>query len=272
MSIGLWLVLLLAVVQGLTEFLPVSSSGHLVLLESLFGLRGDGGAGGVLFEISVHVGTLAAVLLVYREKVWELVTGAFRFLASGFGEARGEAVYVGHMAVASVPAAIVGFLLHDEIGALFDSPRTTSVMFVATALVLAASRIGRQERKLTMATALLVGVAQAVAILPGCSRSGWTITAGLLLGLGFGRAAEFSFLISIPAILGALALEIWKNPITASRGEIVPLLIGALAAFIAGWFALRLLLRILRAGSLHRFSYYLAALGAAAFVFFTLRG
>ena len=123
-----------------------------------------------------------------------------------------------------------------------------------------------------MATALLVGVAQAVAILPGCSRSGWTITAGLLLGLGFGRAAEFSFLISIPAILGALALEIWKNPITASRGEIVPLLIGALAAFIAGWFALRLLLRILRAGSLHRFSYYLAALGAAAFVFFTLRG
>jgi undecaprenyl-diphosphatase len=272
MNIGFWVVLLLAVVQGLTEFLPVSSSGHLVLIESLFGMRGEGGEASVLFEISVHVGTLAAVLLVYREKVWGLVTGACRFISSGFGEARDEAGYIGYMAVASVPAAIVGFILHDEIGAIFDSPRTTSVMFVATALVLAASRIGRPERKLTTTTALLIGVAQAVAILPGCSRSGWTITAGLLLGLGFGRAAEFSFLISIPAILGALALEIWRNPVAVTSDAIAPLFIGGLAAFLAGWFALRLLLRILRAGSMHRFSYYLVALGAAAFVFFTLKG
>jgi len=272
MNIGLWLVLLLAVVQGITEFLPVSSSGHLVLIESLFGVREAGGTGGVLFEISVHVGTLAAVLLVYREKVRGLVTGACRFLSSGFGDAREEAAYIGYMAVASIPAAIVGFLLHDEIGALFDSPRATAVMFVATALVLAASRIGRPERRLTAATALLIGVAQAVAILPGCSRSGWTITAGLLLGLRFHRAAEFSFLISIPAILGALALEIWKNPVAASRGDIATLLIGGLAAFLAGWFALRLLLRILRSGSMHGFSYYLVALGAAAFVFFTMKG
>ena len=148
----------------------------------------------------------------------------------------------------------------------------TAVMFVATALVLAASRVRRPERGLSVTTALLIGAAQAVAILPGCSRSGWTITAGLLLGLGFAGAAEFSFLISIPAILGALVLEIWKNPVAASREELAPLIVGGLAAFLAGWFALRLLLRILRAGSLHRFSYYLAVLGAAAFLFFTLRG
>ena len=243
-----------------------------MLIESLFGVRGEGGGAGVLFEISVHVGPLAAVLLVYREKVGGLLAGAYRFVSSGFDEAREEARYIGYMAVASIPAAIVGFLLHDEIGELFDSPRTTSVMFVATALVLAASRIKRPERKLTATTALLIGVAQAVAILPGCSRSGWTITVGLLLGLGFGRAAEFSFLISIPAILGALALELWSNPVAAASGVMAPLLVGGMAAFLAGWFALRLLLRILRTGSLHRFSYYLVALGAAAFLFFTLKG
>jgi undecaprenyl-diphosphatase len=272
MIMEIWLILLLAVVQGLTEFLPVSSSGHLVLLESLFGVRGAGGHSGILFEISVHVGTLAAVLLVYRRKVAGLLAGVVRFFSSRFGDGRDDARYIGYMAIASIPAAIVGFFLHDVIGVLFDSPRVTAIMFVATALVLAASRLGMPERGLTATTALLVGIAQAVAILPGCSRSGWTITAGLLLGLGFGRAAEFSFLISIPAILGALVLEISRNPVTAARNEIVPLVIGGFAAFLAGWLALRLLLRILRAGSLHRFSYYLAALGTAAFVFFSLRG
>jgi undecaprenyl-diphosphatase len=268
----LWLILLLAVVQGLTEFLPVSSSGHLVLLESLFGLRGGGGQGGVLFEISVHVGTLAAVLLVYRRKVGGLLSGAFRFLSSGFRDAGDEARYIKYMAVAGVPAAVVGLLFHDSIEVLFDSPRLTALMFVATALVLAASRLRRPERDLTVTTALLIGIAQAIAILPGCSRSGWTITTGLLLGLGFGRAAEFSFLISIPAILGALVLELWKYPIAAARNEVAPLVIGGVVAFLAGWFALRLLLRILRTGSLHRFSYYLAVLGIAAFIFFNLRG
>jgi len=268
----LWLILLLAVVQGLTEFLPISSSGHLVLLESLFGLRGAGGQGGVLFEISVHVGTLAAVLLVYRRKVGELFLGAFRFLFSGFSDGGEAARYIAYMAVASVPAAAVGLLLHDSIEVLFDSPRLTALMFVTTALVLAASRLRRPERDLTVTTALLIGIAQAVAILPGCSRSGWTITTGLLLGLGFGRAAEFSFLISVPAILGALVLELWKYPLAATRNEVAPLVIGGVVAFLAGWFALRLLLRILRMGSLHRFSYYLAALGIAALIFFNLRG
>lgn len=272
MNIGIWLVLVLAVVQGLTEFLPVSSSGHLVLLESLFGVRGAGDQGSVLFEVTVHVGTLAAVLIVYWRKVRGLVTGMIRFISSGFREGRDDAGYVGYMAVASIPAAIVGLLLRDEIGALFDSPRITSVMLIATALLLIASRGGGPERGLTVTTAFIVGIAQAIAIVPGCSRSGWTITVGILLGLGFGRAAEFSFLISIPAILGALVLEIWRSPLSASPGDVAPLLLGGLAAFLSGWFALRLLLRILRTGSLHRFSYYLAVVGAAAFIFFTLKG
>ena len=269
MMTGYWLILLLAVVQGLTEFLPVSSSGHLVLFESLFGARGEKG---MMFEIIVHVGTLAAVILVYRRKVAGLLSGVVRFLSSRFSRGIEEARYIGYMAVASIPAAVVGLFFHDEIDVLFDSPRVTALLLIATALVLTASRMERPERELDIGRALLIGAAQAVAILPGCSRSGWTITTGLLLGLGFHRAAEFSFLISIPAILGALVLEMVKNPIAASRGEIMPLLIGGAVAFLAGWFALRLLLRILRAGSLHRFSYYLAAIGITALLYFTLRG
>jgi undecaprenyl-diphosphatase len=272
MIVDYWLILLLAVVQGLTEFLPVSSSGHLVLFESLFDVRGVGGEGGMLFEISVHVGTLAAVLLVYRRKMGGLLSGVLRFFSSRFGDGIDDVRYIGYMAVASVPAAVVGLLFHDEVGILFDSPRVTAFLLIVTALALTASRIRRPQKELTVTTAFLIGVAQAVAILPGCSRSGWTITTGLLLGLGFGRAAEFSFLISIPAILGALVLEILKNPNAASREEIMPLLIGGSVAFLAGWFALRLLLRILRAGSLHRFSYYLAAIGIAAFLYFTMTG
>ena len=225
----------------------------------------------MLFEISVHVGTLAAVLLVYRRKVGGLLSGAYRFLSSGFSEAGDEVRYIGYMAIASVPVIVVGLLFYDSIEALFDAPRLTAIMFVVTAFVLTASRMRRPEKELTVTIALLIGVAQAIAILPGCSRSGWTITTGLLLGLGFGRAAEFSFLISIPAILGALLLEILKNPQAASKEEVILLIIGCVVAFLAGWFALRLLLRILRAGSLHRFSYYLAVLGIAMFLFFTLR-
>jgi undecaprenyl-diphosphatase len=272
MIIDYWLILLLAVVQGFTEFLPVSSSGHLVLFESFFGVRGAGGEGGILFEISVHVGTLAAVLLVYRRRLGGLISGALRFISSRFGDGLDDVRYIGYMAVASVPAAVVGLLFRDEIEILFDSPRVTALLLIVTALVLTASRIRGQERELTVATAFLVGVAQAIAILPGCSRSGWTITVGLLLGLGFGRAAEFSFLISIPAILGALVLEIWKHPAAASREEIMTLLIGGLVAFLSGWLALRLLLRILRTGAFHRFSYYLATIGILAFLYFTLKG
>jgi undecaprenyl-diphosphatase len=209
--------------------------------------------------------------MVYRRKILELLRGAFGFLSSGFGEGRAEARYIGYMVAASLPAAVVGLLLRDSIEVLFDSPRVTAIMLILTSVVLAASRRRREGRELGLKAAMMIGVAQAIAIIPGCSRSGWTITTALLIGIGFADAAEFSFLISIPAILGALLLEIWTNPIAATLNEVMPLVIGGLVAFLAGWFALRLLLRILRTGSMHRFSYYLAALGIAALLFFTLR-
>jgi undecaprenyl-diphosphatase len=272
---SIWMILILAVLQGLTEFLPISSSGHLVVAEALLGIREQGTHEGIMFEICVHVGTLAAVLLTYRRKVASLVESLLSFLSTGFRIAEGaseDLLYIWYIIVASIPAAIVGLFLRDSLMAVFEAPRVTALLLVVTAGVLMVSRIRTPAKALTWRTALLIGLAQAVAILPGCSRSGWTITAGLLAGLGFSRAAEFSFIISIPAVLGALLLESISNPLTASRGDIAPLVVGIVTAFLAGWIALRFLLRILRSGAFHRFAYYLFVIGVSMFIFLSFRG
>jgi undecaprenyl-diphosphatase len=273
MQLGFWIAILLAVVQGLTEFLPVSSSGHLVLVETLLDVRGEGGLGGVIFEVAVHAGTLAAVLYVYRRRVGSLIHSAWVFTASGFKTSEttvGDLRFMLYILVASVPVVLVGFFLHDSISAAFDSPGFVSSMLLATGVFLLFSRMRRREKGLTLVAALVIGAAQAVAVIPGCSRSGWTITAGLLLGLGFEEAAEFSFILSIPAILGALGLEMHMITLNASSGQIQVLLLGALVAFISGLIALKLLLGVLKRGRLYRFAYYLIPVGLAMILFFGL--
>lgn len=273
MQIGIHIILLLAVVQGLTEFLPVSSSGHLVLVETLFGVRGE--SAGLIFEVAVHVGTLGAIILVYRRRIVSIcgalagcITGGFR-IAQG---SRDEVTYVGRIIVASIPAACVGLLLHEEVAGIFDSPGITSLLLVFTGCFLLLSRFRKVGGGLTWTAAFLIGVAQAVAVLPGCSRSGWTITTALLLGLGFEESAEFSFLLSIPAIIGALLLEIVKKPEVIDAGSAFGLIIGAVTAFCAGWIALRLLLGVLVKGNFHTFSYYLIPVGLIASLYFMLAG
>ncbi len=273
MQIGIHIVLLLAVIQGLTEFLPVSSSGHLVLAEALFGVRRE--SAGLIFEVAVHAGTLGAILLVYRRRVASILGALAGCIASGFriaGENREEITFAGRIIVASIPAACVGLFLHGEIAGLFDSPAITSVLLAVTGCFLLLSRRRRVGGTLTWTVAFLVGIAQAVAVLPGCSRSGWTIATALFLGLGFEESAEFSFLLSIPAILGALLLEIVKNPGVVAAGSAFGLIIGAVAAFCAGWVALRLLLNVLRKGNFHMFSYYLIPVGLIALLYFVFTG
>ncbi|UCF06710.1 MAG: undecaprenyl-diphosphate phosphatase [bacterium] len=274
MAIGLAIIVLLAVIQGLTEFLPVSSSGHLVLAENLLGVRGSGGGTSVLFEVAVHVGTLGAILLIYRRTIRNLLAGLAAYVRAGFrpaDESREEVGYIGWILLGSLPAAVVGFFLHDRMAAVFNSPRTTAVLLVVTGLFLLTSRIRTGERTLCWWIVLLIGAAQAVAILPGCSRSGWTITVALIAGLGFERAAEFSFLLSIPAIVGALALELVRGDAATLEGlSLLGLGIAAAVAFVSGWAALRLLLLVLRVGALHRFAYYLIPLGAVAFIYFNV--
>lgn len=272
MALDIGSILFLAIVQGLTEFLPVSSSGHLVLLQGLMGTRVPG-TGSVLFETSVHAGTLGAVVYQYRARIARLVSAAGSLLGAG-GRARPAAAddlrYIGLVAVGSIPAAAVGLLLHDPIAATFDLPALAAGCLAATGVYLLFSRGRGGARPLGWKAALLIGAAQAVAILPGCSRSGWTITTGLLCGLGFAEAAEFSFVLSIPAVAGALALEFAGGADPLTPAAAAKLGAGAAAAFLSGLLALRLLIRILAAGHMHRFAWYLLPAGAAGLVGFLL--
>lgn len=271
MNMSLWIVILLAVVQGLTEFFPVSSSGHLVILEALFGTREGSAQRGLMFEIAVHLGTLGAVIIFYRKKVILLCKALLASIFAGRGgydNHRNEMRYIGLVILGTIPAGVVGFLFRDEVEATFDSPGLSAFFLVATGVYLLLTRMRAVRGSLGWQTALIIGVAQAIAILPGCSRSGWTIATGLLLGVGFAEAAEYSFMLSIPAILGALVLTLVKEPGVLSAGSLAPLLIGAAAAFLAGLVALRLLIGILNRGAFHRFAYYLLPAGAAAFVYF----
>lgn len=271
MASAIIIAILLAIIQGLTEFLPVSSSGHLALVEHLFGIRGEGAGTSVLFEIAVHVGTLGAIVLVYRGKIRELLSNLVSFIRSGLritGESGTGVRYLGWIVLGSVPAGLIGVLLHDPITGLFNAPRVTAALLVATGLFLFLGRNRTGGGGLTWWIVLLIGAAQAVAVLPGCSRSGWTITTALLLGVGFELAAEFSFLLSIPAIIGALVFELIGGTPEAVIADLPVLLMAAVVSFLAGWAALRLILGALRAGIMHRFGFYLVPVGIAAFFYF----
>jgi undecaprenyl-diphosphatase len=253
-----WLqAVLLGVVQGLTEFLPISSSGHLVIGQRLLGLEEPH----LLFDVAVHVGTLVAVLIVFlddlRSMLWSIVPGA-----DGDPAAR-RLVWL--VIVGSVPAGLAGLLLEDFFESLFASMMTVGVALLVTGGVLFATvRFPAGQRSVSEVgwrSALLVGVAQAMAIIPGISRSGATICAGLGVGMQRELAARFSFILSIPAILGALVLQLRDLP-PLSPGETAPLLLGGVVAAATGYVALRLLISLVKRGRLHWFAYYCWCLGA----------
>ena len=264
--------IVLAIVQGITEFLPVSSSGHLVIGAALLG--GGGTEGSILFETAVHAGTLGAVIVYYRERLAGLLRSLIAWFGSGFradGQVRDDISYIGLLALGSVPAAVIGLSLRGPLTAAFGSPLLASACLIVTGFFLLFSKGKGGTAAIAWKTALLIGLAQAVAILPGCSRSGWTITAAMMCGLGFSAAAEFSFLLSIPAIIGALLLESVSAGPGLSGGEAALLVASAAVAFASGYAALRLLVLILGRGRFHRFSWYLIPAGTAALIWFAVR-
>ena len=248
---------MLGAVQGLTEFLPVSSSGHLVLGQSLLGVRQPG----ITFEIVVHLGTLVAVLAVYGRVVGKILRGLL-------GRRRDEVRRAAVLLVASVPAGLAGFLLRDWIEPAFGSPLIASGMLLGTGAILRlnllADRDGGRERSSWPGplAGLGVGIAQALAVLPGISRSGATITAGRLLGIDRESSAEFSFLLALPAIAGAALVDL-PGADFGSVSIMGVLLPGFAVSSLTGYAALRALLSFVRNGRLHLFSWYCWAVGAA---------
>ena len=261
----------LGILQGLTEFLPVSSSGHLVLAQKYLGLNEPL----VFFDVMLHVGTLAAVLVVYRGTIVRLVLGGF----STFGDKQfyrkpivtvrssQEFMFIWLILLGSIPTGIIAVLFKTQLESLFNEVRLVSMMLILTGIILQLPRLRKQNTDSTDSTieklktwqAPLIGIAQGCAITPGISRSGSTISLGLFLGIPAKTAAEYSFLLSVPAILGAVALKI--SDIGDTTIPIGIMAAGMLTSFIVGYVALRFLLVMLNRGKFSLFSYYCIALG-----------
>lgn len=234
----------LGVLQGATEFLPVSSSGHLALVQSLIpGFNQPG----VLFDVILHFGTLFAVLWFFRRELFRL-----------------PLKYIGYLVIGTIPSVILGFLLKDKIGLIFQSTKLIGVALIVTGILnLLTGKTKLGKKLLNTKKSFFVGLAQAIAIIPGISRSGATIFAGTAQGLKAEEVVRFSFLLSVPAILGANLLEIIGNPQVGS----VPMgiyFVGFLAAMLAGIIAIRLVLRLLIGKKFKFFAYYCFAAGALA--------
>ncbi len=272
--------------QGITEFLPISSSGHLVILQSLLGQDEPR----LLFDVMLHVGTLVAIFIVFRESIAEIVREAFGLLRPAKESSRADAWMPVAVIVGCLPTAVIGVVFADWFKRLFASSMAAGVGLMITGVILMSTswRNGRNASKggapseedtpkgegqpagrIGVGQALLIGTAQGLAIIPGISRSGTTIAVALLLGIERELAARFSFILAIPAVLGALAFELKDYfPIDGAGGGAetgavgaASMLLGAVAAAVVGIIALKLLLGIVRKGKISLFAYYCWALG-----------
>ena len=257
--------LILGLVQGLTEYLPVSSSGHLTIISSFFGIDG---ADNLQFTVAVHVATVLSTLVILWKEIDWILKGLFKF------EMNEETKYALNILVSMIPVGIVGLFFKDRVEEAFGSGLLiVGVMLIVTAVLLTFSYLAKPRVKehLSLWDAFVIGVAQACAVLPGLSRSGSTIATGLMLGNKKEKMAQFSFLMVIPPILGEALLDILK----AANGEDViadsigtfPLAVGFLAAFLSGCFACKLMISIVKKGKLIYFGYYCAVVGVAVLVY-----
>jgi undecaprenyl-diphosphatase len=250
--------ILLGIIQGLTEFLPVSSSGHLVLSQALLGIKMPG----VTFELVVHLGTLLSVLVYFRKRIGRLLRSLFD------ASLKQERKVVGYLILGTIPAGLAGVLFNDFFERAFGSPVMTSVMLLVTGAILLITRfVGSVQQPVGIRSSLAMGVGQALAIMPGISRSGSTIAAGLLWGVKPSEAAEFSFLLAIPAIGGAVVLKT-DEFLRLDPGLFGQYCTGMAVSFLFGIIAVYTVLEVIRRGKFEYFAYYCFAAGCAGLYLF----
>lgn len=272
---------ILGTIQGLTEFLPVSSSGHLVVMRHALGVENMIASADVTFEVILHLGTLLAVIAVYARDLVRLLRDFFCGLKALIQRRPFHEVALAHpyfrlglfILLASVPTAIMGYALRKQFESLFSNLWAVGVAFLITAVVLFMTRFKKpgevEGASMGWLKALIIGVAQGLAITPGISRSGATISTALYLGVDRADAARFSFLLSIPAIVGAAVFKLKDLAIpTGAAGGIV---IGLLSSAVIGFIALKILIKLVEGGRLHYFAYYVAAAGIGSLIYAGVR-
>jgi len=251
--------LILGVIQGLTEYLPVSSSGHLAIGQALFGM--NDGADNLMFTVAVHVATVLSTIVILWSEIDWIVRGLFKC------ELNAETKYALNILVSMIPVGIVGLFFKDQVEAIFGSGLlVVGCCLLITAALLTFSYLAkpRQKEHISWKDALIIGIAQAVAVLPGVSRSGSTIATGLMLGNRKESLAQFSFLMVIPPILGEALLDVLKmvkGEDVMGGIETLPLIVGFLAAFLSGCIACKWMINIVKKGKLIYFGIYCAIVG-----------
>lgn len=258
---GFWEALILGIIQGLTEFLPVSSSGHLELGKAIFGddsLPEES----LLFTVVVHAATALSTVVIFRKDVLEILKGLFQFKRNE------ESEFSVKVIISMIPAAVVGILFDEQIEALFSrNILLVGGMLILTGLLLfLADKAKDTNKDVSFKNAFIIGLSQAVAILPGISRSGATISTSVLLGIDRSKAARFSFLMVVPLILGKIAKDILDGALTSDFVNSMPLVVGFTGAFVAGLIACQWMISLVRKAQLRYFSYYCFVVGFVAIV------
>ena len=249
--------IILGIIQGLTEFLPVSSSGHLEIAKAILG-EGKVGEESLLMTVVLHFATALSTIIIFRKDLIEIFSGLFQFKNN-------EAFQFSLKIVLSmIPATLVGVFFNDEIEALFGGALTLvgSMLLITGLLLFLADRAKASEKQVGVKDAILVGISQAIAILPGISRSGATISTAVLLGIDKEKAGRFSFLMVVPLIFGKMAKDFFSGEISATDTNFLVLFIGFIFAFLTGMLACKWMIKLVKSSQLKYFAYYCFAIGS----------
>ena len=274
MEINYYKSIVLGIIQGLTEFLPISSSGHIVIAKELFFINSIG----IFYEVFMHFGTSISIIVVFRKEITDIVFSFFtgikyllakRSLNSELIKDRNFKLGI-YIILATIPAGIAGVLFEGILLKLFENSFFVSIALIFTGIFLFSTRyIKEGNSNVKLFNSLLIGCAQALAIIPGISRSGMTVGLGLFLKIKREKAVRFSFFLSLPVILGATVLKLFEiSNYNLNLEELIQIFIASLSAFFTGYIAIKLLLKVVIAGKFHIFSYYCILIGILGIVFF----